>query len=255
MSRTNARMTNLTWPELWATLRVQHVLTCLSSFYSACCFEQPTEVHGGLSLGGRWWPDLAPCTARRGGFGESNGQGANIGVLWDERGVVGLVFDKDSDRNEAAGGHIPEDRYQPLRWLEGLPEGLAPIARDLAGVIGNLATAGFWAEAGRPITRSSGNSVDTHDWFHLLNGPSGPLANLEVQSLDPEHGEVALALAQASLAGPHVVNERERAVLLTIPAEWNENAELNEAGAIQVSDEALASLATALALVEIRLDL
>lgn len=249
------RATSLTWPELWATLRVQHVLHCLTTFYGACSSEGASRVYGGLSFSSEWWPHLAGAqsSAARGGYFETNEQGADIGVLWDERGVVGLVFDKDSARNEAAGGRIPEDRYQPLRWLEGLPEGLTPLARQLAKFMGNLVSAGFWAEVGQPITRSSGSSVDTHDWFHLLEGPRGTLANLEVLSLDPAHGELALALAQASLAGPYVVSARERAALHTIPAEWEESARLG-GRTVEVTDAALASLAAALAVVGIRLE-
>lgn len=195
--------------------------------------------------------DLGRCTEERGVFFCTNEQGADVGVIWGVPGAIGLVFVKDSARNEAAGAHTSPSEYRPLRWLDGLPEELTELGRVLASFMHDLSTAGFWLARGGASWRSTGSSIDTHDWFNLLDGPRGPLQGLEELSLDATHGELAVALAMRSLSAPTELSLSELGTLRTLPTAWAADDYPREA--FEPTPEALDALRVQLARIDVLL--
>src|SRR5438270_8408917 len=83
--------------------RLHHVLDALSGIY----FGQSSGTWRG--------------TPKRGWYAWSDGQGNQASLEWRSGELIGIAFDRQSDRSE---WELDEDDRRPLRWLKGLPASL-----------------------------------------------------------------------------------------------------------------------------------
>lgn len=181
-------------------IRIHYVLGCLADLHRS--------VDGRGQFRGGW---------TEGSYVYDDGQGHRLSVRWDSPAMVGVVFDKDSSRNESGGEEpiAPED-YQPLRHLKAglpintLPAMLDPLAWQAAEEIENLVTAGFWTASGTMV-KSSGKPIDTHDWFLLLDEDPAFVA----EGLDEEQKTLARSLGASKAL--RELSEAETEVLLRGP--------------------------------------
>lgn len=160
-------------------IRTHYVLGCLS------------DLHRSEDMRGRF-----RGTWTEGCYVFDDGDGHRLCVRWDSPAMVGLVFDKDSSRNESAGEDpIPPENYQPLRHLKSglpascLPDWLDGLAWQAAEELEGLVTAGFWTASG-VIVPCSGKPVDTHGWFQLLDDDP----TFAAEGLDEEQQALARSL-------------------------------------------------------------
>lgn len=146
-----------------------------------------------------------------GAFELQDGGGGHLAVRWDIDGLVGVAFDHESSRSEAAAGRVQPEDYQPLQYLEGLPQSLLGLAKAAAGSLGNLVTAGLWTNEQDLIVEAAGAESHSCHWFNLMNSR---LIDHASDSLDDDHIALAEKLALESATGYRISGEDEK-ILMT----------------------------------------
>jgi hypothetical protein len=178
------------------------------------------RLHHFLSaISGLYYPNVTPGGALgKGEYFYDNGSGDRFVIGWTKDAFVALAFAHESDRSEF---DEDEDDRRPLVHLKKLPPRLVPFAKKLAAGVENLATAGMWG-IGEKATLSDRVTSKT-PWAHgleMLAGfgctPEETLDGwLELMSLAPAHGALALRLAD----GTKRIGAADERVLFTLPNE------------------------------------
>jgi len=125
--------------------RLRHIVDAIS------------EIHYGPGATSTW-----DGGAEQGELCFDNGCGDALAVAWDERGIVGLNFDHESELPRYQLG-VADDVVPPSRAFPGVPEALLPLLREAAQWAGGEFTGAFWA-----VGNSSVKVAGTEDfgcWF------------------------------------------------------------------------------------------
>src|SRR5947207_10822984 len=130
-----------------------------------------------------------------------DGCGDYVRMAWDQRGLVALMYDHNSERGEfnRAARH-----RRPYRWLPDLPRDLADLAAGLVARNERLATAGLWvldedARASDPVVPAGEHGIG---WFYQYALPARQAVFgdtlrqnwLYLHSLSTAQGELACRL-------------------------------------------------------------
>ncbi len=159
--------------------RLRHIVDAIS------------EIHYGPGATSTW-----DGGAERGELCFDNGCGDALAVAWDERGIVGLNFDHESELPRYQLG-VADDVVPPSRAFPGVPEALLPLLREAAQWAGGEFTGAFWA-----VGNSSVKVAGTEDfgcWFP--EDERGWMSEFSVEdwaeqfSLDVPQVELAIRLA------------------------------------------------------------
>lgn len=184
--------------------RLHHVLYTLSSLY----YGEP---------GGTWQGNT-----NSGSYSFNNGSGDRFDFAWNADSLVGLVFAHESGR---AVDRVGFGDHTPLRWLHGICEPARSLASKTAMALDNLVTAGLWTEGKRVQLSDRVNSPEASNGIDLIAGfglsPDEAIFGrtthqnwLELSSLTPAHGGIALRLAASENAQ---VTVAEQDLLLELP--------------------------------------
>jgi len=167
--------------------RVHHALQTLSALY-----------FGGA--GGTWHG-----TSNVGWYAYSNGEGDRFDFAWNSRGLVGLVFNHESERSQY---NIDEDKRTPFRWLRGITGAAKKLAIATAVGFENNVTAGMWTTGAKLTLSDPVKSPRAIHGMELVAGfgltPEEAVFGktlhqnwLELSSLRDTHARVAIRLARA----------------------------------------------------------
>lgn len=176
---------DFTRPRVIEMTRLHHALFTLSALY----FGDPGGTWHGTSKVG--WYSYS-CIHR-------------FDFAWNARGLVGLVFDHESDRSQ---WNVDEDKRTPFRWLRGVTGPAKKLAAETAVGFENNVTAAMWT-AGTRLTLSdpvrsprAANGIGLVAGFGLspaeaVFGNTLRQNWLELSSLRETHARIAIRLAGA----------------------------------------------------------
>lgn len=184
--------------------RVHHALFTLSALY-----------FGGA--GGTWHG-----TSKLGWYAHTNGCGDQFDFAWNSRGLIGLVFDHESERSQY---NIDEDKRTPLRWLRGIAGPAKKLAVATAVGFENNVTAGMWTTGSKLTLSDPVKSPRAVHGMELVAGfglsPEEAVLGktlrqnwLELWSLRDIHARIAIRLAGARSTE---VSAEEQDQLLELP--------------------------------------
>lgn len=167
--------------------RVHHALFTLSALYFG-------------DAGGTWHG-----TSKLGWYAYNNGCGDRFDFAWNARGLVGLVFNHESDRSQY---NIDEDKRTPFRWLRGTTGATKKLAVETAVGFENNVTAGMWTTGTKLTLSDPVRSPRAIHGMELVAGFGLPPAEavfgktlrqnwLELSSLREIHARIAIRLAGA----------------------------------------------------------
>lgn len=184
--------------------RLHHALFTLSNLYFG-------------EAGGTWHG-----TAKIGRYAYDNGCGDRFDFAWNARGLVGLVFDHESDRSQY---DLDESERMPLRWMRGIKGPAKALATSTAVGFANNVTAGMWTTGARLTLSDPIRSRRGNHGLHLVAGFGLPAEEavfgrtlrqnwLELSSLSEAHARIAIRLAAARSTD---VTAAEQEQLLELP--------------------------------------
>lgn len=164
-------------------------------------------------------------------FSYNNGCGDSHALAWNKEGLVAIEFDHEH-------GEQPE-------VMDQIPDALAALGQTALESIGGDVTNCLWIQGAEHGCSEEWACVFGLESLypysespeHAVFGGASPQPWLELHSLDPEHGQLALELARRLQSGTTKLEPKELALLKTPPSEAD-----NETPEPATIDTALAKL-------------